>query len=190
VSLLRKGTIQRRGGLPTPVMVDYFDVTSNASWGLWAVHPTASGISAIGQSIMLTTTRKLTNVKFSIIPHYAGLPEGTLVAALYEATGTHGVNAKPKGEDPLAISNPLNIENLTDGFNEFTFSGSQRYRMVEGLLYCIVVQVQSAIVLNGDNYPSVRSRSGGTHPGNLCGYQNGAWGTSSGYDTLFYLYGV
>lgn len=192
MSLLRKGAITRRGGAPPiPVLIDYFDVTQNALYGLTRVFPCTVGRCSVGQSLAVDKARKITSAKFGLRKEL-GSPVGNLVAVLYNITGTHGTDAKPTG-DPLATSDPIPIEDLTGTVvnYEFAFPKNQQYKMEVGY-FGICVQVQSATVLDSDNYPTVASRYGAlaTHSGNFFECWKGVWYADADYDCIFYVYGV
>jgi len=192
VSLLRKGTITRRGGLPTPKLLDSYDVTPpNTESKLLYLFPNLGSFASRGQAITTgASAKKLTSIKFWL--KKIGSPVATLIAQVYASTGTVGTNAKPTG-NALAESGSIDASScLTGGgFIEFIFTGGQRLPLPALTDICIVVLYKSITTIDIDNHIRVGSNSGApaTHGGNACYYGDSGWAASS-YDTLFYLYGV
>ena len=194
MSLLRKGTITRRGGKPAPILLDsYSETYIDAGFSIYAVFPPTpeqSHFGAVGQAITMSINKKLSSIKFWL-KKYGNL-DCQLVVRAYAATGTVGTNARPTG-DALAESNVVEAATLSSsgGLVEFIFTGANKITLNNGQSYCFLVLCKSATLIDGSNYFEVWvDASSPTHAGNNCVYYDGAWAGSDVYDSCFYLYGV
>jgi hypothetical protein len=135
----------------------------------------------IGQAFSADKSGTLTRCKFSL--HKAIGANGTLIAYLYNLTGTYGTNAKPTGS-PIATSNTIDVTSLglTRSLITFTFTEGS---LVAGNKYGILTKRASGtggVNTNLDN-------TSPTHSGNYFNSSNGTtWTGSNAFDLLFYVY--
>lgn len=120
----------------------------------------------------------------------SGLPIGNIRAKLYTHTGVYGVSSRP-GE-LLAVSEWVDVSTLNVYPFElmgFTFTGENRYKMSEGVHYCLVIEIDGG---DASNYLVVGADYSPSHSGNVADYQNGPdeWIPYSYYDFIFYVYGT
>ena len=167
----------------------YAETEYDSDTSLAIVHPSDSAAySCTGQSFtMIGTNRYLSSVKFYLSK--TGSPTGVLRAILYAHTGTYGTSSVPTGT-ALATSDDFDTSTLTTSptLITFTFPESQRYLMIANAYYCIMIQVTSGTVNNGNNINVGRDHDSPSHSGNGSSYTNGAWVTTT-YDRIFYVYG-
>ena len=167
------------------VLIDSYTDMSDA-WILEAQHPSStSDESAMGQSFKPSINAKITKVTFRL--RRSADAEGTLEARLYASTGTHGVDAKPKGE-PLAVSDPVDINQLSTSWGDidFVFSDNQKYPLTKNTVYCI--ELINKVLISGSIHFSAMGINP-THDGNLSGFLESHWGSSDLYDATFWVYG-
>jgi hypothetical protein len=115
----------------------------------------------------------------------AGLPTGNVVARLYAHSGTYGTSSLPTGSI-LATSDNFDVSTLTTTSQliTFTFTGANRYKLIKGTYYCILLYYAGGNVDN-QNVISIDGSSP-AHSGNAF------WaGTAQNlYDLCFYVYGT
>lgn len=116
-------------------------------------------------------------------------PTGNISAKLYAVTGTYGTTAIPTGT-ALATSDVIDVSTIptTDGLFTFNFTGANRYLMINGTTYCIVLEYAGGdssnfITLHTDN-------TSPTHAGNQVYLQSGAWNANASIDACFYVYRI
>jgi hypothetical protein len=160
----------------TPTLADRYFTANKTGLGLQGNQWTQ-----IGQSFT-SKGGTLYSVKFDL--YQIGGAVGNLFAKLYATTGAAG--AKVITGPPLAVSDAKDATTVFNGFNEFVFTGANRYAMTPATDYMIVVEFLDATAPIGLNYDP----GAGTHNGNMGGAITSgafnAWG--AGYDVLFYLY--
>jgi hypothetical protein len=167
------------------VVVDSFDTTTGVTWIL-----VNDGVSeeAIAQSLTGTDIT-ITKSVFSI--ERFGNPTGDLYAKLYAHSGTFGTSSVPTGA-ALATSDPVSylaVPTVDPADITFTFSGANRYKLVAGTKYVVVLDVGGTFG-NGSNYFLTRGDiTSPTHSGNSAGYIS-SWTAASGSDFVFALYGT
>jgi hypothetical protein len=125
----------------------------------------------------------LNSAKFHL--YKEGSPTGNMTAYLYAHSGTYGTSSVPTGS-ALATSGTVSIATLSASYTlvTFTFTGTNKYRLVKNTYYVITVQYGGGDVSN-------RLRVGfdgssPTHSGNGSRYQS-SWG-AIGQDLCFYVY--
>lgn len=112
---------------------------------------------------------------------------GTVVAKVYDLTGTFGTSGRPTGT-ALAVSTNTFDVSLADGvytLRSFTFDGT--YLLVAGTKYVVTIELS----LPGSGTLSIGSdASSSTHAGNRSFYNNGTseWSGSSSTDFIFTVY--
>lgn len=162
------------------VVVDsYSESNQNTSCAVYS--PTLKGC---GQTFTATGTT-LDSAVFYVSKF--GAPTGSVYAVLYAISGTSGVNGTPTGS-ALATSDAFDISTLTTShaLKTFTFSGADRYSMVNGTNYAIVLEYT-----NGDGSNALFVGSDNTTPtddGNQVQYI-ASWTAPSNSDVVFYVYG-
>jgi hypothetical protein len=114
-------------------------------------------------------------------------PTGSVYAKLYSHSGTFGSTGVPL--TLLATSDAVDISTLSTSFAlvTFTFSGAEKYAMVNGTNYFIVFDASAA----GDATNSVSvgvDTTSPTHGGNRANYTS-SWASVSTSDACFYVYG-
>lgn len=103
---------------------------------------------------------------------------GTVSAALYAATGTHGTNAKPTGA-ALATSDSVSTVSSAIAYRDFTFSGVNQVVLTAGTTYIAVCH--GVVTLGQVYYVQTNAR----HEGNVSTTSDGTtWSTTTG-DLLF-----
>jgi hypothetical protein len=115
-----------------------------------------------------------------------GSPGGNVTASLYAHSGTYGTSSLPTGS-PLATSDNVDVSTLsTSQTNQtFNFSGANRYTLVSGTQYVIVVDFAGG---DSSNYVRVGEVTGG-HGGNGSRYFSPTWTVEAGSrDVLFAVY--
>ena len=172
------------------ILIDSYSETNHDQTDfLIHLHPSDEiYFSAVSQSINLTTSYKISSVKFYL--RKTGLPVGNLVARLYEHNGTFGVDSNPSTV-VLAESEPVAMAWLSTLFAlvEFTFNSSQQYMMQANTPYCLACLNRDATTLTTVNRPDIGlDSSSATHVGNEAEYRNSTWYTYSDEDVVFYLY--
>jgi hypothetical protein len=113
-------------------------------------------------------------------------PTGSVYAKLYSHTGTFGSTGVPS--TLLATSDAIDISTLSTSFAlvTFTFTGAEKYAMVNGTNYFIVFDASAAG--DGSNHVSVGvDTTSSTHAGNRANYTT-SWASTSA-DACFYIYG-
>jgi hypothetical protein len=133
----------------------------------------------------------LDSAKFHLKPQ--GVPTGTVVARLYAATGSFPT-AVGTGA-PLAESDPIPVSAIaSEADYTFSFTGANRYAMVNGTNYVIGVASIGGtnVMINGIRVGSDFNQDlDPKHYGNLVAYQPNAttkWGVDDYNDMTFYVY--
>lgn len=170
---------------PVELVDSYSEANQNTDLDLTCVHPGVGCISAVGHSftVPLNGNKRITRARFYL--RKVGAPVGSLIARLYAEAGDVPVGGA------LASSGVVGMAGLGLAFAlwNFNFVGANRFEMVAGTKYCIVVEAFTATVLNAANRVEVGIDSTApTHPGQTC-YYWGGWFTAAGFDTCFYVYG-
>jgi len=147
------------------------------------VHPSAtSGKSGHSQGFTGDPTLYLYEAQFYM--KKVGSPEGVLKARLYEQVG-----GLPVESSVLETSTSVTMESLTTEFvlYSFNFSRTTKFSAQD---YCIAVYIESATVLDDENYVVVGTGGDGTGNGKKTGhYKNGGWVEDPDVDLIFYIYG-
>lgn len=171
-----------------PVLIDSYTGGGGIN-SLQATHPSAGAPnSAVGQTFNATQDFNIGNVTFQL--QKIGNPTGTAYVYLYAHSGTFGVNGTPTGAS-LAESNGIDVSTIAGVATDynFTFTGSDQYKCLEGTQYCIAVLIPSGVVNVGNEIRITVDQAGGTHDGHGFYYDNSAWhNLSADYDVYFYLY--
>ena len=127
----------------------------------------------------------LTSCKFYF--KKVGSPTGSMTARLYAHSGTFGTSSIPTGP-ALAESGSIDVSTLsgtTKALITFNFTGANRYKMVDGTKYCIVIYYDGG---NSSNYVEFAiDTSSPTHGGNRGWYtqSTSTWTAESGGDGIF-----
>ena len=147
------------------------------------VHPsTTSGKSGHSQGFTGDPTLYLYEAQFYM--KKVGSPEGVLSSRLYTQSG-----GLPVESSVLETSSSITMESLTTEFvlYSFTFSRTTKFSAQD---YCIAVYVESATVLDDENYVVIGTGGDGTGNGKKTGhYKNGGWVEDPDVDLIFYIYG-
>jgi len=129
-----------------------------------------------------------------------GSPTGSMVAKVYNMTGTFGTNGLPSGT-ALATSDNFSVSTLpagTETYNEITFSGANQIMLSSGTNYCISFEYTGGNSSNQVDMVVLIAGSGSEHPGNASYWNGTTWrtttygslGTSGTHDDLcFTAYG-
>lgn len=163
------------------ILIDSYTVFANTS-GVGAGHYFGQSFdNTLGQSSILNSCKW--NIRYTISPI-----TGFAVAYLYTHNGIYGISSVPTGL-PLAISNFLDLSNVTSTitFYTFNFSGVNAI-LIPNQYYCIVIKLVS---ISGGNLALGAKNISPTHSGNKFESLNGgiSWTPSSGQDLNFYIYG-
>lgn len=160
------------------------DSYSESNGSIWYATNSVDGI--VGQSFTAIAS-SLTQAKF-YLRRGGGTPTGSIYAKLYAHSGTFGSTGVPTGA-ALATSDPIDSATIgSESLFTFTFSGANRYTLVGGTKYFIVLDALASG--NGTNYISIRSdNTAPTHSGNMAS-NTGAWAAASSDDLAFYVLGV
>ena len=147
-----------------------------------------AGYLASGQSFTASANGVLNSCKFYLAKGgTGGLPTGNAVAKLYSHSGTYGTSSVPN--TLLATSDNFDVSTLTGSYALTTFNFSSGSSLSAGTYYCITFEYSG-----GDANNVIRvgyDSTSPTHSGNLVRKSNaGVWGALSGYDTVFYVYGL
>lgn len=171
-------------GVVPPELLDSCDESSDTAYVVEAVHPSVSGVSAIGQAFKLAAAAQVTSVQFKLLNAVGAT--GNLYAALYNSTGTYGTDAKPTGSALVqsGLVSMASLPTVSADWVEFTFSTP--YTVSALTVYCVDVEVES-ISLFGE-IEVTHANSSVAHAGNLFDYDNG-WVIDWITDTQFKLYG-
>ncbi len=113
-------------------------------------------------------------------------PTGTIVAKLYDNSGTCGTNGTPG--TLRATSETIDVSTIPTSSTpiDFWFNNKNQYTLANGTDYVIVVEYTSG---DASNYVNVRQDSSTpTHAGNKATY-TGSWAASVTEDLIFYVYG-
>ena len=170
----------------TTLIDSYPTGNRDAEYNLVETHPSAgAGDSAAGQSFQNGAyPAHITQAAF-YLSDGATNPDGNVRAVLYAHTGTYGVSSKPTGA-ALATSDPIACNMIGGAYaiHTFTFSAGQQYVMAANTYYCIAIQRDAT----ADGVFVGRDSSAPTHAGISFYYDNSAWTTLAGTDTIFYVY--
>ena len=161
----------------------------NNSFNLETLHPSAQIVnySSFGQSVNITQTTWVSSIQFQL--EKTGNPTGLAYVRIYNATGTHGVNATATGA-ALYSSPGLNVSTFGGAPAEIDFNFTNPVQISTGI-YVIAFENPTAGTVNGNNYPEIRQDNGAvTHDGNIAYYVNGAWAWTNAADTWFRIYGL
>lgn len=118
------------------------------------------------------------------------LPTGNLNATIYAHTGTWGYDGIPTGQ-PLAISDTILAQNLPVAIQlvRFTFSGSNRITLQDGVHYCLAVEYTNGGENTGSPQVGVDFSESSTHGGNyIFSVDLVSWHSMNNYDSIFYVY--
>src|ERR1035437_2621786 len=140
----------------------------------------------VGQSFTNISPITLDSGKFYL--KKSGTPTGNATLQIWSHAGTFG-NGYPASL--LATSGNFDVSTLTTAYGliTFSFSGANRITLSANTNYCVVINYSGG---NSSNYLVVGTDNV-THlaPGNVSYSYNGtSWGTSSGEDVCFYVYGA
>ena len=135
----------------------------------------------LSQSFIAEGNRYLTNVMFSLGKQNS--PTGTIVAKLYNHSGTFGTSSVPTGT-ALATSGTISAADLSESYTIAQFYFPSPYQLTSGNYYCITVEFTSTFS-NSSNYVEVSNNQTGTHDGNMARLDGGSWTADSGEDLNF-----
>lgn len=174
---------------PDSLFDSYSEANKDADCNLQAQHGSATALlSAQGQAFTAPRTLKLNNVRLWM--KKVGSPICVIRVAVYDATGTVGVDAVPTGSALRIAYGRTDVE-FTTSYQLITFDLSSPLTLTEGNDYVIVVYVDWAVTINTSNYIQVGyDVSSPTHAGNYCSYSNNVFTADSGKDLCFYMYGL
>lgn len=185
MSLLRKGTISRRGGKPVPVLIDSYYVETPTSDLPYNDKWLGSGYVAFGITFKPSVARRLASCKFRL--RKIGDPIGNLRVYLYAHSGTFGSNGVPTGS-PIHTSKAVDLTTLTISYALYRFTFDRSYILQVNTPYCLAVYSTDG-TLPRPNGLEIAGMLVGTHEGNPFGYSSG-WFSFSPQDIMFYVYGV
>jgi hypothetical protein len=159
-----------------PTSIDnHVDVTSNGSLTLDNTYTGAAQSFAVAASTSLGV--------FSAPLYKVGTPTGTLVAKLYDHSGTYGSGGVPTGT-ALATSDAIGVDHLGTSEPEKTEWVAFDFPLIPSLgigNYCISVEYSSGTATDYIVWPTVTG--GSSHGGNAATY-TGSWSSSTD-DALF-----
>jgi len=146
-----------------------------------------TSIKGVGQTF-IGNGGMLSSVKF--YADKTGTPSGTVVAKIYNTTGTYGVDAVPTGS-AIATSNTINASALgtSASLREFTFSGVNQISLMGGRTLALVMEYTSA---SGSDYVSSwGDNTTPTHSGNYFSSTDlSSWSANNSIDNIFYVIGT
>lgn len=168
-----------------PVIIDSCTQATDESVILGAIDN-----DGVGQCFTSQSNSVLTSVKFYLFK--TNFPTGNVNVRLYAITGTYGVNAVPTGPI-LAYSDNFDISTITSSLleYEFTFSGANRYNLVGGTKYAVMLQYINGGTVS-DYFEVGRRISAPNNPGNYFLYDGGSYYPNFGVnaDLPFKVYAI
>ena len=146
-------------------------------------------VTGVGQAFAVSLAdRKLDSCKFYL--KKVGSPTGNIVAKLYSHTGTYPTSSLP--DTLLATSDAVSITTLTtsSALITFTFSGAERIDL-STTNYVITCEYSGGDASNllQAGYDETSPTHGGIMEIQMA-ILSGAWGTATGQDLCFYVYGA
>lgn len=163
---------------------------------LETVHPSGIAVTKSASGVAFDINKqtgfqyKLSSVKFYI--RKVNSPVGIIKAHLYLATIAPNPDYRIPTGVSLAESEAIAIEDLPTSMTlkEFNFYEPNKYIMTSRIWYIIVIQVESATLINATNRVEVAlDTTDVTHYHNETSYANGSWCWNSSRDGIFYVYG-
>lgn len=176
------------------IVIDSYTGGAGTSRALSIDHPSTlnNRFSAAGQTFNSTEKFTLVNATFRLWK--VGNPTGTAHAVVYLTQGTAGVDATPTGS-ALAVSDDFDISTLggaAASYN-FTFSGANQIVCQANTDYCVIFQLDDAVVIDGAvNYVRIQTETvASADDGNCIDYDNSAWNSyaAAARGTYFIIYG-
>jgi hypothetical protein len=164
---------------------EVIDSYSESNYGI--IGELYNGGTTFGGQSFTATDRFIISSKFYLSK--TGSPTGNIVSKIYNCSGTYGTNNIPTG-DPLATSSSYDVSSLTTAMQliEFTFSDSNRIKLISGNKYCIGVSYSGGNSSNKVFYGA--DNTSPSHSGNFFFYNSSSvWSSLNSADVVFYVYG-